>query len=51
MIDRLQRDGTCWASGTTWHGMAALRVALSNWSTTEADIDRTGAAIVRCATS
>jgi len=47
MIERLQADGTCWASGTTWHGMAALRVAISNWSTTEEDIDRTAAAIVR----
>jgi glutamate/tyrosine decarboxylase-like PLP-dependent enzyme len=48
MIDRLQADGTCWASGTTWHGMAAMRVAISNWSTTEADIDRTAGAIQRC---
>ena len=48
MIDRLQADGTCWASGTTWHGMAAMRVAISNWSTTEADIDRTVEAIRRC---
>lgn len=49
MIDRLQRDGTCWASGTTWHGMAALRLSISNWSTTEGDIDRTADAIRRCA--
>jgi len=48
MIDRLQADGTCWASGTTWHGMAALRVSISNWSTTEADIDATAGAIARC---
>ena len=47
MIDRLQQDGTCWASGTTWHGMAAMRVSISNWSTTEADIDRTTGAIAR----
>ncbi|MCR4373313.1 MAG: aminotransferase class V-fold PLP-dependent enzyme [Acidobacteria bacterium] len=48
MVDRLQQDGTCWASGTTWHGMAALRVSISNWSTTEADVDRTANAITRC---
>ena len=48
MIDRLQADGTCWASGTTWHGMAALRISISNWSTTEADIDRSADAILRC---
>jgi glutamate/tyrosine decarboxylase-like PLP-dependent enzyme len=48
MIDRLQQEGTCWASGTMWHGMAAMRVSISNWSTTEADIDRTAEAIARC---
>ena len=31
--------------GTTWHGLAAMRISVSNWSTTEADIDRTAAAI------
>ena len=48
MIERLQADGTCWASGTTWHGMTALRISISNWSTTEADIDQSADAILRC---
>jgi glutamate/tyrosine decarboxylase-like PLP-dependent enzyme len=47
MIARLQADGTCWASGTTWHGMAALRISVSNWSTTAADIDASADAIRR----
>ena len=38
-IRRVQEDGTCWLGGTTWHGMAAMRISVSNWSTTEADID------------
>jgi glutamate/tyrosine decarboxylase-like PLP-dependent enzyme len=46
---RVQEDGTCWLSGTTWHGTAAMRVSVSNWSTTAADADRTVAAILRCA--
>jgi len=46
MIARLQQDGTCWAGGTTWHGEAALRISISNWSTTESDIDRSADAIV-----
>ena len=46
MIARLQQDGTCWAGGTTWHGMAALRISISNWSTTESDIDRSADAFV-----
>jgi glutamate/tyrosine decarboxylase-like PLP-dependent enzyme len=48
VIQRIQEDGTCWAGGTTWHGMHALRIAVSNWSTTESDIDRSAEAILRC---
>jgi glutamate/tyrosine decarboxylase-like PLP-dependent enzyme len=47
VIARVQDDGTCWLSGTTWHGMAAMRVSVSNWSTTEVDIDRSAGAILR----
>jgi glutamate/tyrosine decarboxylase-like PLP-dependent enzyme len=48
MIDRVQQDGTLWASGSTWHGMAALRLSISNHSTREEDIDRAANAIRRC---
>ena len=47
MIAGVQRDGTCWAGGTTWHGMAAMRISISNYSTTEQDIDRSAEAILR----
>ena len=46
VIARVQQDGTCWLGGTTWHGLAAMRISISNWSTTEADIDRSAAAIL-----
>jgi glutamate/tyrosine decarboxylase-like PLP-dependent enzyme len=49
MIARVQQDGTIWCGGTTWHGMAAMRISISNWSTTEADIDKAAEAIERCA--
>jgi hypothetical protein len=49
VIRRVQEDGNCWAGGTTWHKMHALGIALSNWSTTEADIDASADAILRCA--
>ncbi|MDF2734697.1 MAG: hypothetical protein K0S97_1320 [Chloroflexota bacterium] len=49
VISRVQADGTCWLSGTTWHGMAAMRISIVNWSTTEADIDRSLAAILEAA--
>ena len=48
VVDRVQRDGTCWMSGTTWQGRAAMRISVSNWSTDEADVDRSVAAILRC---
>jgi glutamate/tyrosine decarboxylase-like PLP-dependent enzyme len=49
VIGRVQRDGTLWLGGTTWHGMAAMRISVSNWSTTLADADRSVEAILACA--
>jgi len=43
----VQADGTCWLGGTTWHGMAAIRVSVAHWGTTESDIDRSADAILR----
>jgi len=47
VITRVQEDGTCWVGGTVWQGRAAMRFSVSNWSTTEGDIDRSVDAIVR----
>jgi glutamate/tyrosine decarboxylase-like PLP-dependent enzyme len=49
VIRRIQADGTCWLGGTTWHDRTAARISISNASTTEADIDRSAAAILACA--
>ncbi len=49
VIARVQADGTCWLGGTTWHGMAAMRISVSSWATTADDVDRSAAAILRCA--
>jgi selenocysteine lyase/cysteine desulfurase len=46
VAERTQQDGTCWMSGTTWQGKAAMRISVSNWSTDEADVDRSVAAIL-----
>jgi glutamate/tyrosine decarboxylase-like PLP-dependent enzyme len=48
VIAAVQADGTCWLGGTTWQGMAAMRISVSNWSTTEADADLSVEAILRC---
>jgi glutamate/tyrosine decarboxylase-like PLP-dependent enzyme len=47
VIAAVQNDGTCWLGGTVWHGKAAMRISVSNWSTTEDDIDRSADAIIR----
>ena len=48
VIAAVQEDGTCWAGGTTWHGVAAMRISVSSWATTHDDIDRSAEAIIRC---
>lgn len=48
-IERWVRDdGTLWLGSTTWCGERLLRVSVSNWSTTEEDVDRCVEAIARC---
>jgi glutamate/tyrosine decarboxylase-like PLP-dependent enzyme len=49
VMTRVQDEGEAWMGGTTWHGMGAMRISVSNWSTTEADIDRTADATLRAA--
>jgi glutamate/tyrosine decarboxylase-like PLP-dependent enzyme len=46
VIDAVQREGTCWLSGTQWDGEPAMRVSVCNWRTTEDDIRRSAAAIL-----
>ncbi len=49
VIEEVQRDGTCWLGGTTWQGRRLIRVSVSNWSTTEADVDVSADAILAAA--
>jgi glutamate/tyrosine decarboxylase-like PLP-dependent enzyme len=49
VIRRVQEGGVAWMGGTNWRGSAAMRVSVSGWATTEADIDRTVAAIASAA--
>ena len=51
IVAAVQRDGTCWLGGTQWDGQAVMRISISNWSTTDADIDRSAAAIAAAAGS
>jgi glutamate/tyrosine decarboxylase-like PLP-dependent enzyme len=44
---RLLKEGTAWMTPSTWHGQAVLRISVSNWRTTDEDVDRTLTAVRR----
>jgi glutamate/tyrosine decarboxylase-like PLP-dependent enzyme len=46
VIDEVQREGTCWASGSRWQGREVMRISVVGWQTTSADIERSAAAIL-----
>ncbi len=46
VIERVQADGTCWVSGTTWRGLGAMRISVSSWRTTAEDVERSAAAML-----
>jgi len=48
VIAAVQAEGTCWAGGAFWQNQQVMRVSVSNWSTTEEDIDRSADAMIRC---
>jgi glutamate/tyrosine decarboxylase-like PLP-dependent enzyme len=40
----VQASAEAWMSGTVWDGRPAIRISISNWQTTEDDVERTLAA-------
>src|SRR5256884_3669071 len=44
-----QAGGTCWAGGTVWQGRTAMRISVSSWATTQDDVERSLAAMLRVA--
>jgi glutamate/tyrosine decarboxylase-like PLP-dependent enzyme len=49
VIAAVQREGTAWFGGTVWQGHTAMRISVSGWSTSERDVDRSVAVIVKAA--
>jgi glutamate/tyrosine decarboxylase-like PLP-dependent enzyme len=49
IIHEIQEEGTCWCGVTVWQGKSAMRISVSNWSTTEDDVDRSLDAIIAIA--
>jgi glutamate/tyrosine decarboxylase-like PLP-dependent enzyme len=48
-VKAVQEDGTCWLSGTVWQGKAAMRISVSNWRTSDDDVERSTGAILEAA--
>jgi glutamate/tyrosine decarboxylase-like PLP-dependent enzyme len=40
VIEEVQRGGVLWCSGTVWQGRSAMRISVSSWATTAADVER-----------
>jgi glutamate/tyrosine decarboxylase-like PLP-dependent enzyme len=49
VIGHLQAEGVCWCGGTVWQGRTAMRISVSNWATTEADVQLSIEEMVRAA--
>ncbi|MDQ2936277.1 MAG: aminotransferase class V-fold PLP-dependent enzyme [Acidobacteriota bacterium] len=49
VISELQAEGTCWCGGTIWQGQTAMRISVSSWATTDADVERSLDAMLRVA--
>jgi hypothetical protein len=49
VVQAMLDDGTAWMTGSRWHGRSVLRISVSNWSTTEHDVERSLTALRRCA--
>ena len=49
VIAGVQADGTCWCGGTVWQGRTAMRISVSSWATTDDDVERSLAAMLRVA--
>jgi glutamate/tyrosine decarboxylase-like PLP-dependent enzyme len=49
VIANIQSDGTCWCGGTVWQGHNAMRISVSSWATTDEDVDRSVAAMLKAA--
>ncbi len=44
-VELIQEQGICWCGGTVWQGKPAMRISISNWVTSEDDVERSLAAI------
>jgi len=49
IIAAIQTDGTCWCGSTVWQGQTAMRISVSNWSTSDENVERSALAMIQIA--
>ncbi len=49
VIQEIQAEGTCWCGVTTWQEQTAMRISVSSWATTEADVELSLQAMLKVA--
>jgi glutamate/tyrosine decarboxylase-like PLP-dependent enzyme len=49
VIAAVQDAGVCWCGGTRWQGREAMRISVSSYATTDADMEASLASILACA--
>ncbi|MFB2895845.1 aspartate aminotransferase family protein, partial [Aerosakkonemataceae cyanobacterium BLCC-F50] len=49
IIGDLQAEGTCWCGGTVWQGQTAMGICVSSWATTDVDVEKSLAVMLRVA--
>jgi glutamate/tyrosine decarboxylase-like PLP-dependent enzyme len=47
VIAAIQAEGVCWCVGTVWQGQTAMRISVSSWATTDEDVERSLASMLR----
>lgn len=47
VIAAIQAEGVCWCGGTVWQGQTAMRISVSSWATTDEDVERSLASMLR----
>jgi glutamate/tyrosine decarboxylase-like PLP-dependent enzyme len=51
VVSRLQSDGTCWCGISVWQGHTVMRISVSNWSTSDSDVEQCLEAMLLAAAS
>ncbi len=49
VIEAIQEEGTCWCGGSVWQEQTAMRISVCSWATTDEDVERSLAAMLRAA--